>query len=122
MLRVCNRSTGPLFFSAAPSPIHPQGGHQISAKHLNEDFQAIANRLGMPVGREAGYTLHALRRFFETFCVNTGSPQRAIDVWMGHHSDKSMGAIYYSLSDSESQALMTKVPFSLDTDASKANQ
>jgi hypothetical protein len=40
---------------------------------------------------------------------------------MGHRSVKSMGAIYYSLSDGESQALMSKFPISLDTDASKAN-
>ena len=76
----------------------------------------------MPIGREAGYTLHALRRFFETHCINSGVPQRAVDVWMGHRSDKSMGAIYYSLSDADSQGMMSKIPVSLDTDASEFNQ
>jgi integrase len=95
-----------------------EGGHQISAKHANENFQRIARKLGMPVGREAGFTLHALRRFFETFCVNSRVPQRAVDVWMGHRSDKSMGAIYYSLSDAESQAMMAEVPFILGPPAS----
>jgi len=65
----------------------------------------------MPVGREAGYTVHALRRFFETFCVNSGVPQRAVDLWMGHRSDRSMAAIYYSISDAESKAIMVRVPF-----------
>jgi len=44
-------------------------------KKLNEDFQRIADKLGMPIGRESGYTLHALRRFFETFCINAAVPQ-----------------------------------------------
>jgi integrase len=108
------RRSGPYFFSAEPSEKYPAGGHQISAKHLNEAFQNVARRLGMPVGRESGYTLHALRRFFETFCINSGAPQRAVDVWMGHRSDKSMGAVYYSLSDADSQTLMAKVPFSIE--------
>jgi integrase len=67
----------------------------------------------MPIGREAGYTLHALRRFFETFCVNSRVPQRAVDVWMGHRSDRSMAVIYYSISETESQAMMASVPFRL---------
>jgi hypothetical protein len=45
-------------------------------------------------------------------------PQRAVDVWMGHGSDRSMAAIYYSISDSESQAMMANVPFSLKPPAS----
>jgi integrase len=121
LLRERRRPSGPFFFSAAPSPKYPEGGHHIRAKGVNEAFQGIARTLGMPTGRETGYTLHALRRFFETFCVNSGVPQRAVDVWMGHRSDKSMGAVYYSLSDTESQAMMTKVPFLFDTDASKTN-
>jgi site-specific recombinase XerD len=113
---------GPLFFSAEPSSKFPEGGHEISDKKLNEDFQHVAAKLGMPIGREAGYTLHCLRRFFETFCINSGVPQRAVDVWMGHRSDKSMGAVYYSLSDAESKAMMAKVPFSLDTKANEVNE
>jgi integrase len=75
----------------------------------------LYRKLGMPIGREAGYTLHSLRRFFETFCVNARVPQRAVDVWMGHRSDRSMGAIYYSISSTESQAMMADVPFRLET-------
>jgi integrase len=118
LLRRWRRPKGPFFFSATPSPKCREGGQKISAKRANEDFQRVARRLGMPVGREAGYTLHALRRFFETFCVNSGVPQRAIDVWMGHRSDRSMGAIYYSLSDADSEAMMSRVPFNLDPPAS----
>jgi integrase len=118
LLRLWGRRKGQLYFSAPPSPKYAGGGHRISAKHANETFQRLACKLGMPVGREAGYTLHALRRFFETFCVNSRVPQRAVDVWMGHRSDRSMGAVYYSISDSESQAMMANVRFSLEPPAS----
>jgi integrase len=114
LLRTYRRRTGAFFFSAEPSPKYREGGHQVSPKHLNEGFQVLAKKLGMLVGRDSGYTLHALRRFFETFTVNAGTPQRAIDTWMGHRGDKSMGSVYYSLSEAESSAMMAKVPFSLE--------
>jgi integrase len=114
-LRMYRRRTGPYFFSAEPSPKYREGGHQVSPKHLNEAFRLLAEKLGMPVGRERGYTLHALRRFFETFTVNAGTPQRAVDTRMGHRGDKSMGSVYYSLSEAESLAMTAKVPFSRRT-------
>jgi len=43
--------------------------------------------------------------------VNAGIPQRVIDTWLGHRSDKSMAAVYYRLRDEESQSFMAKVPF-----------
>ena len=105
--------TGSCFFSAEPSAKYPCGGHWINPKKLNERFQGVASRLELPVGRDkGGYVIHSLRHFFERVCVNAGIPQRVIDTWLGHRSDKSMGSVYYSLSDMESQAFMTKVPFS----------
>ena len=72
----------------------------------------VASRLGMPIGRNnGGYVIHSFRHFFERLCVNSGIPQRVIDTWLGHRSDKSMGSVYYSLGDDESQAFMMKVPF-----------
>ena len=47
----------------------------------------------------------------ETYCVHSGIPQRAIDTWLGHRSDRSMAAVYYRLSDTDSKAFMAKVPF-----------
>ncbi len=112
------RRPGPSYFSAGPSRIFPQGGHPISEKKLNEQFQRIAKKLGMPVGRDAlGFTLHSLRRFFETATINAGVPQRAVDIWMGHVADKSMGATYYALSNADSQAFIQKVPFAVNMDA-----
>lgn len=74
-------------------------------------FARLAGKLGLPVGREHGFVIHSLRHFFETFTVNVGIPQRVIDTWLGHRSDKSMAAVYYRLHDEESQAFMAKVPF-----------
>jgi integrase len=68
---------------------------------------------GLPIGRDSGYTIHSLRHSFETICVNASIPQRAVDTWLGHSADKSMGAVYYRLKDEDSQAFMKRVPFGL---------
>jgi len=101
----------PWLFTAAPSKKFPDGDHHISVKRMNEQFTRLVGRLGMPVGRDAGFVIHSLRHFFETFTVNASIPQRVIDAWLGHSSDKSMGANYYKLSDADSQSFMAKVPF-----------
>lgn len=111
----CRR--GPWYFTAAPSSKFPEGNHWISPKKINDAFLRIAAGLGLPVGRKSnGYTVHSLRHFFETFVVNSRIPQRVVDIWMGHKSDKSMGAVYYTLTDAESQRFMNEVAFSLGTD------
>jgi integrase len=114
---------GPWFFCAAPSTKFPQGDHWISPKKINDAFLRIAESLGLPVGRKRnGYTVHSLRHFFETIAVNSRIPQRVIDTWMGHQSDRSMGAVYYTLTDAESQNFMNEIPFSLGTDAGERGQ
>ncbi|HEV3302881.1 MAG TPA: tyrosine-type recombinase/integrase [Planctomycetaceae bacterium] len=111
-------SGGPWFFTAAPSTDYPEGGHWISPKGINEEFQKVAEGLGLPVGlKDNGYTVHSLRHFFETFSINSRIPQRVVDTWMGHQGDRSMGRVYYELTDDESQKFMQEVPFSLGTDA-----
>lgn len=101
----------PWFFVAAPSKGFPSGDHWVNTKRLNEDLLAILKTLGLPVGRWSGFTTHSLRHSFETTCVNAGIPQRVVDLWLGHCSDRSMGAVYYHLSDEESQTFMARVPF-----------
>ena len=76
--------------------------------------------LGLPAGRQAGFTLHSLRHFFETHTVNAGIPQRVVDTWLGHRSDQSMAAVYYKLADEESQSFMRKVPFGTGRPAAEA--
>ena len=110
----------PWLFTAAPSQKFPAGGRPISTKRLNEEFTRLAGRLGLPVGRDAGFVVHSLRHFFETFAVNAGIPQRVIDAWLGHRSDKSMAAVYYRLRDDDSQAFMAKVPFGAGEPAADA--
>ena len=102
----------PWLFTMPASSRYPQGDHPLDVKKLNETFLRVVEQLGMPVGRkQGGFTLHALRHFFETFTVNAGTPQRVIDTWLGHRSDRSMASIYYKLSDTDSQKFMTQVPF-----------
>lgn len=102
------------FFTAESSEIYPVGGHWINTKKLNDRFVRRVRRLKLPAGlAEDGYTIHSLRHFFETYCVNAGIPQRVVDAWMGHQGDKSMSAVYYHLSDEESQRFMQNLEISL---------
>lgn len=99
-------------FRQVTSKRYPDGAHHINTKHLNDRFQRLAKRLGMPTGRkQQGLVIHSLRQCFETFTVNAGIPQRVVDIWMGHTGRKSMGALYYHLTDQQSQTFMTQVPF-----------
>ncbi|MFH1268865.1 MAG: tyrosine-type recombinase/integrase [Planctomycetota bacterium] len=103
--------SGPWLFNAPPSRKYPQGGHWINTKHLNEDFQRLLAATGVPAGRKkGGFSIHSLRNSFETICVNAGIPQRVVDTWLGHRSDRSMASVYYKLSDEDSQKFMLKVP------------
>lgn len=43
--------------------------------------------------------------------MNARTPQRVIDTWLGHRSDKSMAAVCSRLGDEDSQSFMAKVPF-----------
>ena len=103
--------TGPWLFTAPRSRKYPEGGHWINTKHLNEDFSKLLTAAGVAAGRKTGgFSIHSLRNSFETICVNAAIPQRVVDTWLGHRSDKSMASVYYKLSDEESQSFMLKVP------------
>jgi integrase len=116
------RTHRPWLFSAAPSKKYPAGEHHISTKRMNEQFTRLVGRLGMPVGRKSGFVIHSLRHFFETFTVNAGIPQRVIDTWLGHRSDRSMASVYYRLLDADSLSFMTKVPFGTGMPAADAGK
>ncbi|MBA4192660.1 MAG: hypothetical protein C0467_32235 [Planctomycetaceae bacterium] len=111
VLVVLPKTRRPWLFTAGPSKKFPAGENHMSAKRMNEQFTRLVGKLGMPVGRDSGFVIHSLRHFFETFTVNASIPQRVVDTWLGHRSDKSMAAIYYKLSDADSQSFMAKVPF-----------
>jgi integrase len=101
---------GRCLFTASPSQDYPDG-RPINRGASNRQFRRLVKRPGMPTGRADGFTLHSLRRFFECHTVNAGNPQRVVDDWLGHASDKSMASIYYRLRDEESQVYMRRVPF-----------
>ena len=94
-----------LLFAARPSRRYPSGGQPVSPKRLNDYFKAAANRVGAE-----GFTLHDLRHFFKSFCVNNGVPERAVDQWL-NHSDGSVRGIYYHLTREESKRFMDTLPF-----------
>jgi integrase len=121
LLTTMPKNKRPWFFMAGPSPRYPQGDNWINPNRLNDDFLALLSKLKLPAGRKQdGFTIHSLRHFFETFCVNARIPQRVIDTWLGHRSDQSMAAVYYKLSDVDSQAFMDEVPFGEGTPAADA--
>ena len=100
------------YFAAAPSNRYPSGGHWINPNRLNDDFLKILRKLGIPEGRKkGGFTVHSLRSFFKTHCINCGVPKPVVDTWQGHKIDMSVGAQYYKLSDADSQRFMAIVSF-----------
>lgn len=99
-------------FPRPPGHTDAEGHDSLDTIALNRQLRGIAIRLGFPAGvKQCGMTLHTFRRFFETHSVNSGVPQRCIDAWLGHTSDRSMGAVYYSLTDTQSAAFMRQLNF-----------
>jgi integrase len=102
----------PYYFCAPASKRYPAGDHHMNVRQVNEDIQAVAKGLGIPVGRKNnGLVFHSLRHYFETQCVDSGIPQFVIDAWTGHVGEESTGRTYYGLTDAKSQAYMTQVKF-----------
>jgi integrase len=122
VLRVAVQENRPYLFTAPRSSKYPAGDHWMNVRLLNDRFASLVTRMGLPAGRESGFVLHSLRHFFETFGVNAGIPQRVIDTWLGHRSDRSMAAVYYRLGDGESQLFMQKVPFGTGQPAAEAGK
>jgi integrase len=83
----------------------------MNTKRLNEDFLTILKEFGIAAGKKDGFTIHSLRSFFKTFCINAGVPREVVDIWQGHAPDRSASAGYYKLSDEDSQISMKKVAF-----------
>jgi integrase len=110
LLTTVKKSKGDYFFSAQPSRQYPEGDHRVNPREANVDFQELAAACGHVVGREQrGLTLHALRRFFKTFCLDSGVPKPMVDFWTGHVDESSMDFFYYD--PQKSKEWMERVPF-----------
>ena len=106
------KRAGTWLFTTPPNQKCRSGDRWIDRRRLNEHLARTLKQLGIVAGRKnGGFHLHSLRHSFETICVNAGIPQRVVDAWMGHHSDRSMASIYYKLTDDDSQQFIRKVPF-----------
>ena len=110
------------YFTTSPSQRYPAGGHWINPKRLNDDFLKIVEQLGILAGRKTGgFTVHSFRHFFKTHCINCGVPKPVVDIWQGHKIDMSVGAMYYKLSDEDSQRFMKMVSFDTGNSAPNAD-
>lgn len=110
ILAAKRKGRGGWFFNAPPSNRFPNGDHHLNSRDVNEEFQKLAKACGFAVGRnERALTLHALRRFFKTFCLDAGVPKPMVDAWMGHQDQADMDTFYYS--PQKSKEWMERVPF-----------
>ncbi len=101
------------FFTARPSKKYPAGDHNINPRRINEDFKKVLGELGIPVGRDSGFTVHSLRHFFKTHCIVKGKvPKPVVDLWQGHELDRRKASnSYFHLTDEDSMELMKSVSF-----------
>lgn len=78
------------WFFARPQPAQNSGGDRpIESPAVNSAFKALAKACGYTVGRDnVGFTLHALRRFFKTACLDAGVPWPLVDRWLGHRGSE----------------------------------
>jgi integrase len=99
------KRAGRFVFTAAPSKQFPNGGNQISDRHVLASLKRVLRRLGL-----ADNTVHAFRHFFVSFCANSGVAPFKLMTWTGH-SDLAIVQRYYQLSDDDSRRAMRGVPF-----------
>jgi integrase len=105
----------PLVFSMPTSGNNTNGYQPVDEGKLNDAAKELAASAGLPIGRKVGgFVVHSLRHFFLTYCLNARVPKYAVDYWVGHTGDQSVGKQYYGLTDQELQELMNTVSFDKD--------
>lgn len=111
-LQAVPRSKRPLVFSMPTNGDNTNGYAAVDEGKLNDAAKKLAASIGLPVGRKVGgFVVHSLRHFFLTHCLNARVPKYAVDYWVGHTGDQSVGKQYYGLTDQELQELMNTVSF-----------
>jgi integrase len=115
ILKAMSKSKGEYFFNAVASAKFPMGDNHVNPRDANEVFQKLAVLCNFAVGRkDKGLTLHALRRFFKTFCLDSGVPAAMVNYWMGHTDQDSMDFFYYD--PRKSKEWMQRMPFGEPSD------
>jgi len=110
LLKKCEKQ-GSYFFLATQPGQQPAAARHLRQKSLNARFTRAVGLADMTAGREAlGFVIHSLRHFFKSHALNSGVPQPVVDYWLGHRL-QGMNAVYYHLSDEESQKQMKKIQF-----------
>lgn len=111
-LQSLSRCKRPLVFCMITNGDNPNGCQPVDEGKLNDAAKKLAASIGLTVGRKVGgFVVHSLRHFFLTHCLNARVPKYAVDFWVGHTGDQSVGKQYYGLTDQELQELMNTVPF-----------
>jgi len=101
----------PVLFARNPDA-PPADRRPLNENTVRSQVETLATRLGLAVGQaEGGWTPHIFCHAFESYTVNNGVPQRAVDVWMGHAGDGSMSRTYYHLDEENSVRLMAQLKF-----------
>ncbi|HMP07787.1 MAG TPA: site-specific integrase, partial [Lacipirellulaceae bacterium] len=110
ILQALPRRTSGYFFTAAPSPRYPEGGHWINTKHLNEDFQKVLKRLKLPAGRQDGFTIHDLRHTAASLLIAAGADVKAVQVILGHSTATMTMDLYGHLFSEATWQAMERLP------------
>jgi integrase len=76
---------------------------EIRERQLLQRVKELCGELKFPKAKE--FKLHSFRHHFASLCANHAVAYRKALSWLGH-SDSSILALYYHLSDSDSQAAM----------------
>jgi len=101
----------PLLFARNPDAL-PADRQPLNESTVLTLVKRLATELGLPAGQaRGGWTTHVFRHAFESYALNQGVPQRAVDVWMGHAGDGSMSRTYYHLDEENSVRLMAQLKF-----------
>lgn len=88
--------------TAGKSGKFPNGGGQISERHLLEKLKRILDRLGIEG------CVHSFRHFFASHCADRGVPPMQLLTWLGHSSLKMLQR-YYHQDELESRQAMAKL-------------
>jgi integrase len=89
-------------FTSEPSRRYPEGGHQVSERHLLVSLKRVLKKLGL-VGH-----LHTFRHAFISHALTQGIPEAIVRQWVGH-VDPEVMKLYTHIADESSRAAMAKL-------------
>lgn len=89
-------------FTSAPSAKYPQGGHQLSERHLLRSLKRVLKKL------ELRGHLHTFRHSFISAALLAGTPEAVVRSWVGH-VDREVLKLYTHIANADSQSAMKRL-------------